>query len=126
MDKIFKTQLQINEIKDENFTGDIIGGVPMDTIIFQGMPWLVPEWIADRETGMSMPVRIICMGDLQYQIVPDRHKLGNSAPFYGIDYLLMSPIPRAVLNGHGPKEMKERYYTIERPGVSYPSELCGK
>jgi len=124
LEKIFKTHIFVNEIKDANWKGDSPGGELMDTIIFQGMPWLVPEWIGNQDSGMSMPTRIICLGDLQYQIVPDRHKLGDSAPFPGIDYILFGPIPRAVLNGQIPKEMKDKYVIIQRPGVSYPSELC--
>lgn len=109
-------------MKDANWKGDSVG--LMDTIIFQGMPWLVPEWIETPDSKMSMPARIICLDGLEYRSVPDSHKTGPAAPFPGIDYILFGPIPRVVLNGQIPKERKGDYVLLNCPGVFYPSELC--
>jgi hypothetical protein len=39
----------------------------MDTIEFQGLFWLVPDWLEELNEGLINPTRIICLAGLRYQ-----------------------------------------------------------
>lgn len=92
--KIFKTLVPAED-----------GLFSCDTIEYEGKLWLVPEWFDETpKKGYSRPVRIICMETLEH-----------SAPFGENDYVLKDPIPKAVLDGHVPQGLENKYIVIENP-----------
>lgn len=80
--KVLKTLVQIQE------TGALAA---CDTIEHEGKLWLVTSWIAGPAPGTERPERIICVSGLP---------LIRPGPRYrGIDWVLGSPMPTAVLQG---------------------------
>ena len=75
-----------------------------DTIEYEGNICLVPEWIDNPSEGYSKPVRIICMSRFAYM---------NGPGFY----TLKNPIPKCILNGQIPIELKALFYVVESPDI---------
>lgn len=80
-----------------------------DTIRFEGKFWLVSRWLDPPGTGNTMPERIVLLDALPHQ----------KMSFAGCDFLLRHPIPKAVLYGEIPSELKNKYVVIDRPRL-YP------
>jgi len=95
--KILKTLISVE--------GEGVGSC--DTVEHEGKLWLVPEWINGTPTkGFSKPARIICLTSLSHTVCRS-----------GADYTLQNPIPRAVLQGHVPSQLKDVYVVIETPDI---------
>lgn len=94
--KIFKTLVSFED-----------GIFSCDTIEYKGKLWLVPEWLdGEPKKGYSKPVRIICMSSLE-----------QSDSFEENDYVLKDPIPKAVLDGHVPQGLENKYVVKENPPI---------
>lgn len=85
----------------------------MDTIRYKGKKWLVSSWLVSPDEGWSTPKRIICLDRLNYQ------KAGSQFETAGVDYVLSAPIPKAVLDGEIPPELKHEYLVEDRPPVKH-------
>ena len=75
-----------------------------DTIEYEGAICLVPEWIDNPSEGYSKPVRIICMRLFAYMKGPGFYTLKN-------------PIPKCILDGQIPIELKALFYVVESPDI---------
>jgi hypothetical protein len=75
-----------------------------DTIEYEGTICLVPEWIDNPSEGYSKPVRIICMSSFAYMRGPGFYTLKN-------------PIPKCVLDGQIPIELKALFHVVESPEI---------
>lgn len=96
--------------------GDTGGFFLCDTIEHEGMLWLVPEWKRDTPSkGYSKPARVICLTSL-----------GHGGRVHGADYHLRDPIPKEVLHGHAPPELKSKYDVIDDPEVVVESPIVVK
>ncbi len=100
--KIYKTVVAISG--DPKYQGKVFA---MPTIEYEGKMWLVPDWIVHREKGYMRPVRIILLDTLPHQKSggPDR------------DYILNSPLPKAVYDGQTPPQSEVQYVVIEAPDI---------
>ena len=81
-----------------------------DTIEHEGKLWLVPEWLEVPSAEVKTPKRMVCIADLQYQV------LKPGAP-YG-DFLLKESMPKDVLDGKTTKHGDKHYLVVEYPGLS--------
>ena len=91
---------------------DDSGGIQtMDTILYEGKPWLVPEWLSPPDGGWQTPKRIVCIHGLQYQDMSE-----SKMP---VDYLLTYPIPKSVLDGETDTAGGHKYMVIERPDIRF-------
>ena len=79
----------------------------IDVIQHQGQLWLVPEWLVDPELRRRRPARIILMQRLRFQNVG----------FLGADFLLLDPVPRAILTGQTPPEKALPHVVILEPDI---------
>lgn len=80
----------------------------MDTIVYEGEPWLVPDWILSPDDKRIRPLRIIALRTMAHQ---PTHKSS------GWDFVVTHPVPKSVLLGH-PPEGKEKLFVIhENPEI---------
>src|SRR5260370_7171794 len=65
----------------------------MDTIEFQGLFWLVPEWLGELNEGLINPTRIKCLAGLRYQDLLTDTETSD-------DFSVNVPIPKFLHEGH--------------------------
>ena len=83
----------------------------VDTIRYQGLLWLVPEWVHHSNPATRTPKRIICLTVLRYQETPD-----------GLThFLLPSPVPTAIFHGAGTSHKQSGYVVVEASDLELPS-----
>lgn len=92
------------------------GLISFDTIEYEGMLWLVPQWIDTPRKGWSRPVRIVCLTILPY---------GRAPPGWPDQYTLQNPIPKDVLNGQVPPQLAAQYVVIESPDIEFETHSSG-
>lgn len=80
----------------------------VDTIEYQGLYWLVPEWLETPNREVKMPARIIRLLG-----IPHQQTIGGK---FG-DFVVSQPIPKAVWNGQVPPEQANVYLVIDRPPI---------
>lgn len=81
---------------------------PCDAVHFQGRTWLVPMWLEAPSQGLRRPERIILVDELPHQTLP------ASA---GADLLVNRPIPRVVLLGQIPTELRFVFHVEFEPEI---------
>ena len=81
-----------------------------DTIEHEGSYWLVPEWFEDPSVGLKIPKRMICISNLEHQV------LGPDSKY--ADFLVKYAIPTNVLSGELTEQDKKEYQVIEYPKLS--------
>jgi hypothetical protein len=84
----------------------------MDTIEFQGLFWLVPEWLEELNEGSIKPTRIICLAGLRYQDLRSDTESSD-------DFALNVPIPKSVLEGRVQGPDSAIYWVIESPPLIF-------
>lgn len=77
-----------------------------DTIFWQGKYWLVPEWLENIDTKKRQPKRIISLVDQE-----------QMKPAHSHDFQVGEPIPKAVLDGKVPVELRAKYQLINLPDI---------
>lgn len=82
----------------------------MDVIEHEGHAWLVPRWLDYQADKVTMPERIILL-----DVIPHSK---TEAP--GMEYVINSPVPKAVFDGHVPPELEGQYVVIEAPDIRLP------
>ena len=89
-----------------------IGGGPCAGIDHAGRPWLVPQWIENREEQVTMPERIICLDGLPYQ-------RGGDLGAIELKYILNFPIPMTVLYEEIPPEQSFGLVVEMHPDIKF-------
>ena len=82
-----------------------------DTIEHEGKMWLVPQWLEAPSEGWKIPERIVLLDSL-----PHQKTLGSS---FG-DFVLNSPIPKAVFDGPIQQLQGSGFVVVERPDIRIP------
>jgi hypothetical protein len=100
--KIYQTIIGCIDHKNGNF-------LICDTIKFQGLFWIVSEWLNNPETGKRKPKRIVCMDNLQYQLAE------SGKPY---NFVVTQQISIDVL--YGPRPKKTSILCIDSPEIWYP------
>jgi hypothetical protein len=80
----------------------------LDTIPYKEKLWLVPRWIETQKPLGQRPERIVCLSPLRYE----RTREGVAAA-----YVLHDPVPKAVLEGHVPPELRDVYIVEMEPDI---------
>lgn len=92
---------------DEDTTGTLFH---CDVVEFEGIFWLVPEWLENRDTGWKIPARIV-----SFQHLP--HQFERGAPFG--DFVLNVPVSKTIFDG-APPPTGSPYRVIQRPNIQVP------
>jgi hypothetical protein len=100
--KIFKTAVYFSDCQESKI-------YRVDTIEYEGMFWLVPEWNDFPEAGVTMPDRIICLDGLVHQ---------ETSPDAAVQFVLNNGIPRSVYDGQIP--IGDKYVVIKNPDIRFP------
>lgn len=83
----------------------------VDTIDHEGAFWLVPHWTIPPGEGVRRPTRMIRL---------DRSAMLPAPPGYPQDWVLQTPVPKAVLFGETPPEEAHGFEVVDRPDISLP------
>jgi hypothetical protein len=92
---------------------DLRGDAPcvIDTIVYRGLLWLVPEWVHHSDPARRTPRRLICLSVLYFQETPD-----------GLThFVLPSPVPKTILYGGHDSDKQSSYVVVEGSDIELPS-----
>jgi hypothetical protein len=97
-------------------TGMYFSDVPaklyrVDTIVYEGRPCIVPEWLDNPLGGWRKPARLICLDGLPYQATP-------GGP---VDFLLNVGIPKSLFYGESQPQPGDLFVVIEAPDIKFPA-----
>jgi hypothetical protein len=81
-----------------------------DVIEHQGRHWIVPAWLDQLGKGASKPARIIPL-----DLLGATATKGNDFQF-----VLSSPLPKALLDPEVPSELARRYGVVDLPDILVP------
>jgi hypothetical protein len=78
-----------------------------DTIEYENKFWIVPTWLEAPSEGWKTPERIVCLNSLPHQ----------KSSFGDADFLVNNPIPKDILYGQIPTQLKDKYVVIMHPDI---------
>jgi hypothetical protein len=77
-----------------------------DTIIYEGIPWLVFDWVHPENKEWQSPKRMLSLRE-----IPHQEHIGHKIA----DYIVSHPIPECLIDGIHPEN---GFYTIiENPDI---------
>jgi hypothetical protein len=106
MSKIFKTLVDVTD-------GHRLQPLPLDTILWRDLLWLVGGWQLTKNGQNRRPTRLVRPDLFDF-------RQSNSAQD-GVDYTLSVAVPKAILDGRGASGSAVTFQSVEAPEVEFPA-----
>jgi hypothetical protein len=82
------------------------------TLEYEGLLWLVAEWLVNPTEGLAKPRRLIALDPFRLQRFPQETAFGHAAA--------NNPIPKGLFEYPIPSQLAGKFPVLDEPDISIP------